>query len=67
MVGFWFGSDLDRLATDKEYARSFSNKWCGTGPPDDDFIGTQNASKELIQKAARLADRCQIRQAGKMK
>ena len=53
VVDFWFGKDLARLADDKEYARSFAEKWFGIGPPDEAFIGTQNASKELIAKAAR--------------
>ncbi|CAN0245310.1 unnamed protein product [Pylaiella littoralis] len=52
VVDFWFGDDLVRLATDKEYGQSFGAKWFGFGPPDEAFTGTQNASKELIQKAA---------------
>lgn len=53
MIDFWFGGDLARLAADKDYSNSFGAKWFGFGPPDQAFLGTQNASKDLIQKAAR--------------
>eukprot|EP00903_Cladosiphon_okamuranus_P011301 g10656.t1 len=52
VVDFWFGKDLTRLGEDKEYGQSYGAKWFGAGPPDEAFIGTQNASKELIKKAA---------------
>lgn len=52
VVDFWFGTDLARLADDKEYSGRFNARWWGAGPPDETFIGTQNASKELMQKAA---------------
>ncbi|CAB1111383.1 unnamed protein product [Ectocarpus sp. CCAP 1310/34] len=51
VVDFWFGTDLVRLASDREYGQSFGAKWFGVGPPDQAFIGTQNASKELMAKA----------------
>ncbi|CAN0196127.1 unnamed protein product, partial [Ectocarpus fasciculatus] len=51
VVDFWFGNDLARLASDKEYGQSFGAKWFGAGPPDQAFIGTQNASKDLMAKA----------------
>lgn len=52
MVDFWFG-DLERYASDEEYATSVTGKWWGFGPKDEVFIASQMASKELIQKAAR--------------
>eukprot|EP00752_Nemacystus_decipiens_P005776 g5225.t1 len=52
VVDFWFGKDLARLAADKEYGEAYGAKWFGFGPPDEAFIGTQNASKELIGRAA---------------
>lgn len=55
VVDFWFGTDLARLASDKEYGQSFGAKWFGAGPPDQAFIGTQNASKELMAKAGRYS------------
>ena len=58
VVDFWFGKDLARLADDKEYAQSYGAKWFGAGPPDESFVGTQNASKELIEKAARYVRGC---------
>lgn len=56
MVDFWFGDDLARLADDKAYGQSYGAKWFGVGPPDQAFVGTQDASKELIQRAARCGE-----------
>lgn len=53
VLEFWFGPDPARIATDKEYGESFGAKWFGMGPPDQAFIDTQNAAKDLIQKAAK--------------
>eukprot|EP00904_Undaria_pinnatifida_P008557 jgi/Undpi1/4831/HiC_scaffold_19.g08184.m1 len=51
VVDFWFG-DVEKFASDKEYANSLLGKWWGFGPKDEVFIASQMASKDLIQKAA---------------
>ncbi|CAM9463201.1 unnamed protein product [Scytosiphon promiscuus] len=52
VLEFWFGTDPARLTTDEKYGQSFGAKWFGLGPPDQAFLDTQSASKDLIHKAA---------------
>ncbi|CAM9967770.1 unnamed protein product [Laminaria digitata] len=51
VVDFWFG-DLERFASDNEYANSLAGKWWGFGPKDEVFIASQMASTDLIHRAA---------------
>ena len=53
VMEFWFGDESRLIADDEEYTKERNAKWWGAGPPDQDFIDTQLASKELMEQAAK--------------